>query len=184
MYTRHMNPAAFHLLHDMETSTGLGLGGGGSYSTTRVRTPFSHLAVIAATLAFPGNLNFLSSFWTAFLPSLIYLHPSSSPSLRFLCPLLRITRVLSSSTVTWIAKSNLFTHRCINQNAGHTFVLVNGLVSSRKHELLNGLWEIQLVVHRFERTRIRSSDHFSPKIQNPQSTIWEKIKRKFTLATH
>lgn len=87
-------------LQEMVTSTVLGLGGGGSFSTTKVRTPFSHFADIADTLAFSGNRNFLNSFWCALLSSRRYLQPSSSPSSRFLFPPLRTTRVFSSSTVT------------------------------------------------------------------------------------
>lgn len=78
----------------------MALGGGGSFSTTTVNTPFSHLAVMVDALQLSGSRNFLSSFWDVFLSSLMYLHPSSSPSSRFLFPLLLITSVFSSSTVT------------------------------------------------------------------------------------
>lgn len=84
----------------MVTSTVFGIGGGGNFSTITVNTPFSHFAVIADTLQFSGSLNFLVSFGNGRLSSLIYLHPSSSPSSRFLFPLLLITNVFSSSTVT------------------------------------------------------------------------------------
>lgn len=89
------------LLYAMLTSTVLDFGGGGCFSMTTVKTPFSHLALIAEVLAFSGSRNFLISFWGAFLSSLTYLHPSSSPSSLFLFPWLLITRVLSSSTVTY-----------------------------------------------------------------------------------
>lgn len=89
-----------NLFHAMATSTDLDFGCGGCFCTRRVKTPFSHLAVIAETLALSGNLNFLSRFCGALLSSRRYLQPSSSPSCRFLFPLLLITSVFSSSTVT------------------------------------------------------------------------------------
>lgn len=84
----------------IEIWTVLDLGGGGSFSTIKVRTPFSNLADMAEALEFSGNLNFLISFWGALLSNLRYLQPSSSPSSLFLFPLLRMTKVFSSSTVT------------------------------------------------------------------------------------
>uniref|UniRef100_A0A2P2JAM2 Cytosolic class II small heat-shock protein n=1 Tax=Rhizophora mucronata TaxID=61149 RepID=A0A2P2JAM2_RHIMU len=92
---------SFCLAQETVTSTVLDLGGGGCFSTTTVSTPFSHLAVMAETLASSGRRNFLISFWGALLSSRMYLQPSSSPSSRFLFPPLLITNVFSSSTVTY-----------------------------------------------------------------------------------
>lgn len=108
----------------MATSTVFDFGGWLCFSTTTVRTPFSHLAVIADTLAFSGKRNFLSIFWGALLSSLRYLQPSSSPSWRFLFPLLFITSVFSSSTVT-CNTSTLHEHKTTLQSFNKVSVLQN-----------------------------------------------------------
>jgi len=102
----------------MATSTVFDFGGGVCFSTVTVRTPFSHLAVIADKFALSGKRNFLSSFWGALLSSLMYLQPSSSPSCRFLFPLLFMASVFSSSIVTCSKTDTFHEHKklyvCLN----------------------------------------------------------------------